>query len=253
MKSTNRAVALRDRLMQAVAHFWQTRTRQDEVQGLASGQRDYGNRTAATGGKQLDAIGLLLAELIVEAGVSRDCIHLVGRDNLTLPGFFRPTKLWDLLVIHKGVLLAAFEAKALCGPSFGNNYNNRVEEALGSSNDIWTAYREGAFRDSPEPFVGYLLLLEDHEKSTRPVGVFERHFPVFDEFRAASYVQRCEHTVRRMVRERCYSAAAFIVANKQDGRIGQFREPADDLSFERFSKIMCGHVLANYKAINTTS
>jgi hypothetical protein len=32
--------------------------------------------------------------------------------------------------------VAAFELKALGAPSFGNNYNNRVEEALGSAVDL---------------------------------------------------------------------------------------------------------------------
>jgi hypothetical protein len=36
----------------------------------------------------------------------------------------------------RNTLVAAFELKALGGPSFGNNYNNRVEEALGSAVDL---------------------------------------------------------------------------------------------------------------------
>ena len=43
---------------------------------------------------------------------------------LTLPGYFRPTKLWDLLVTYKGQLIAAIELKSHVGPSFGNNFNN---------------------------------------------------------------------------------------------------------------------------------
>jgi hypothetical protein len=48
---------------------------------------------------------------------------------VTLPGYFRPTKLWDVLVIHDKRLLAAIELKSQVGPSFGNNFNNRTEEA----------------------------------------------------------------------------------------------------------------------------
>jgi hypothetical protein len=53
-----------------------------------------------------------------------------------LPGFFRPTKEWDLLAIHDGKLLAVIEAKSQVGPSFGNNFNNRTEEAMGSALDL---------------------------------------------------------------------------------------------------------------------
>ena len=33
--------------------------------------------------------------------------------------------------------------KSHVGPSFGNNFNNRTEEAIGTSHDLFTAYREG--------------------------------------------------------------------------------------------------------------
>jgi hypothetical protein len=73
---------------------------------------------------------------------------------LTLPGFFRPTKLWDLLVIRDRELVAALAFKSHVGPSFGNNFNNRAEEALGTAADFWTAFREGAFGKTPRPFLG---------------------------------------------------------------------------------------------------
>ena len=62
---------------------------------------------------------------------------MMGRKVLTLPGFFRPTKLWDLLIINQGGLVAALELKSQVGPSFGNNFNNRTEEALGTAVDLW--------------------------------------------------------------------------------------------------------------------
>ena len=77
--------------------------------------------------------------------------------ELTLPGFYRPTKKWDMLVVHEGHLVAALEFKSQKGPSFGNNFNNRSEEAIGSAQDIWTAYREGAFSASERPWLGYMM------------------------------------------------------------------------------------------------
>ena len=67
-----------------------------------------------------------------------------GKKRLTIPGYFRPTKMWDALVIYKSRLIAAFELKSQVG-SFGNNFNNRTEESIGSANDFWTAHRENAF------------------------------------------------------------------------------------------------------------
>ncbi len=241
--------ALERRIATAVKHFWQTRTRQGKQQGTRTGRRDSGNRTAATGGKQLGGFSGLVVDLLVERGLPESVIFRRGREDLTLPGFFRPTKQWDLIVVAGESLLAAVEFKSLCGPSFGNNFNNRVEEAVGNSTDLWTAYREGAFQTSPRPFLGYLMLLEEAEKSTRPVTVHEKHFEVFKVYRGASYANRCEEAVRRLMRERCYDAACLLLSRKSAGGRGAYREPARDLTFERFSKLLCNHVLATYAAL----
>jgi hypothetical protein len=84
---------------------------------------------------------------------------------LTLPGYFRPTKLWDFLVVNEGRLIAALEFKCHVGSSFGNNFNNRTEEAIGTSHDLWAAYRKGAFGKQERPFVGWLMVIEDAPKS----------------------------------------------------------------------------------------
>jgi len=83
----------------------------------------------------------LFAGLIRNAGAPEAAIF--RKTKIELPGFFRPTKEWDMLVVVNGHLLAAIEAKSQVGPSFGNNFNNRTEEAIGSAVDLWTAYREG--------------------------------------------------------------------------------------------------------------
>jgi type II restriction enzyme len=89
---------------------------------------------------------------------------------------------WDLLVIHEGRLVAAIELKSQVGPSFGNNFNNRAEEAIGTAHDLWTAYREGAFGKQPRPFVGWLMLVEDARASRAPIQGASAHFPLFAEF-----------------------------------------------------------------------
>ena len=48
----------------------------------------------------------------------------------------------------------AVEFKSQVGPSFGNNFNNRTEEAIGNAEDIWTAYREGRFGRHRAPLLG---------------------------------------------------------------------------------------------------
>jgi hypothetical protein len=249
MPAKPRHTDLDKRVARAVRHFWVTRGAQGRRQGSMTGQRDAGNRRAATGGKQLDGFNALIGAMLAEAGIPRHAIFHSARANVTLPGFFRPTKQWDVAVVADGKLLASVECKALCGPSFGNNYNNRVEEAVGNAHDIWTAFREGAFLHSPHPFVGYVLLLEEAEESIRPVRVDEKHFEVFPEFKAASYARRCEESLRRLMRERCYNATCLLLSNRPDGRRGAYTEPATDLTFERFAKLMCNQTAASFRSV----
>jgi hypothetical protein len=126
---------------------------------------------------------------------------------------FRPEKQWDLLVVVKNCLIAAVEFKSQVGPSFGNNYNNRTEEALGSATDIWAAYREGAFKPSQRPWLGYLMLLEEVPGSMRPVRAKEPHFKVFPEFRQASYAKRYEILLTKLVRDRLYDSACLLLSD----------------------------------------
>lgn len=184
----------------------------------------------------------LLSHVVKQAGVTDACINC--KESIELPGFFRPTKQWDMLVVVEGKLLVVLEAKSQVGPSFGNNFNNRGEEALGSAVDLWTAYRDGAFRDSPKPWLGYLFLLEDCPRSTAPVSVSEPHFQVFPEFVGASYAKRYEILCRKLIRERHYEAAAFLTSRVDSGLRGDYVEPASDLTIFGLVASLTAHVSA---------
>jgi hypothetical protein len=229
------------RVAKAVASYWSTRRTQSARQA-SSGQRDQGARSAVTGGAQMDGFITLMTSLIKESGIRGE--HIFHSTALELPGFFRPTKEWDLLVVRDDQLVLALEAKSQVGPSFGNNFNNRTEEAMGSALDLWTAYREGAFNKTIRPWLGYVFLLEDCEASRRPVKVKEPHFKVFPEFVNASYGKRYELFCRKLVRERHYNASAFLLSEPKTGLKGTFTEPAEDLTFLQFAKSLAAHAAA---------
>lgn len=233
-----------DRVAKAVQYFWKVRTQQHEKQGASSGKKDAGNRSAVTGGKHLDGFIKLLTELLSEAGLPDTTIHTTAT---TLPGYFRPTKNWDLVVVVDGMLLASIEFKAHIGPSFGNNFNNRVEEALGNSTDLLTAYREGKFKPSQRPWLGWLMLLEDTPKSTTPVRVDKPHFEVFEEFKKTSYAKRYELFCERLMRERLYDGTCLILSDKTGGLKGKFREPNPEFSFATFATSLSAHAMAYAK------
>lgn len=215
----------------AVRHFWRTRQQQSTRQGEEL-DRDRGGRSAATGGKQMDGFVRLVRDLLIAAKVPDRCIGVDKR--IELPGWFRAEKKWDLVIVHEGELLAAIEFKSQIGPSFGNNFNNRTEEALGSATDIWAAYREGAFKPSSRPFLGYLMLLEDCERSRAPVKVVAPHFPAFPEFRGASYRDRYAILIEKLLRERLYDGACFLLSNPASGDSGDYVEPHAELTFAKF-------------------
>lgn len=223
----------------AVAHYWLTRRAQREKQ-KKRGVSDAGLRSAVTGGAQMDSFIDLFTNIIVDARI--DNRFVFRKKSLELPGFFRPTKEWDLLVVKNGRLLAAIEAKSQVGPSFGNNFNNRTEEAIGSALDLWTAFREGAFNEGVQPFLGYFFMLEDCQASNRPVRVREPHFEVFPEFVDTSYMKRYELFCRKLLLERHYTSASFITSDSRSGLAGVYKEPARDLSFSLFAKSLGSHM-----------
>lgn len=192
----------------------------------------------------MDGFVSLVRDLLEESGIDRPVVYC--ERFVELPGWFRPEKKWDLLVVVEGCLIAAIEFKSQVG-SFGNNFNNRTEEAVGSASDLWAAYREGAFKPSARPWLGYLMLLEEAPGSTRPVKSQEPHFKVFEEFRAASYAKRYEILLTKLVRERLYDAACFLMSNSSDGPKGHYIEPAPELGFANFISPLLARAIANKK------
>jgi hypothetical protein len=222
-------------LAKAVKHFWKTRANQKTNQGVASGVKDAGNRSAVTGGKHADGFVKLIAAIMRDAGLHDAVIHTTTKTSRTLPGYFRPSKEWDLVVVSGNDLIAAIEVKSQVG-SFGNNFNNRVEEALGNATDFWAAYAKGTFRPSGRPWLGYLFMLEENPASLRPtrrIGLSP--YPVDESFQTLSYAKRYEEVCQRLVRERLYDSACFFTSNTRDGLKGTFTEPSAELSIRNFA------------------
>jgi hypothetical protein len=232
-------------IAKAVRHFWDTRSGQAKKKQDA-GRTDQGSRGAVTGGKQMDGFVLLMRDIIKDGGLSEDCIYT--STSLELPGYFRPEKKWDLIVVDGDVLVAAIELKSQIGPSFGNNFNNRSEEAIGTAQDFWTAYREGAFPTTHRPWLGYVMMLEDCQRSTSPVSVRQPHFPVFPEFVDASYSERYQLLMTKLVRERLYDSACFLLSSPKSGAKGQYTLPDANLSFIQLAASLSGKITTHINA-----
>lgn len=218
----------------AVKTFWNSR-------GTGGPTKQGGSRDAVTSGKNMDGFVNPVRVVATFAGIPATAIHTRSAD-VVLPGYFRATKNWDVLVIHRRRLLAVFEFKSQVG-SLGKNGNNRSEEVIGAAADLWVAHNQGVFseippsnghspvlaggstpqshpeiqRDPRPPFLGWLMLMEDSADARQTIGVREPHFKVFPEFRGASYAKRYQILCERLVERKLYGAAALVLSNPTIG------------------------------------
>ena len=137
-----------------------------------------------------------------------------------------------------------FVSAGQVGPSFGNNFNNRTEEALGTAIDLWTAFREGAFGEAPRPFVGWLMLVEDAPGSRSLVRDRSPHFDVIPEFKGASYLARYTILCRKLTQERLYTTATVLASPCTAAESGTFTSLSDLTSLKTFVSSFAGHIAA---------
>ena len=225
---------------EAIKAFWRKREAARRKQS-ENGRSDQGERAGVTAGKNMDGFLWLVKDIVHRNGLGHAEICLERR-VLTLPGYFRPTKLWDMLVLSQGRLIAAVEFKSQVGPSFGNNFNNRAEEAIGNAVDLWTAFREGALGESAQPFIGWLMLLEDCERSRLPIRDAEPHFPIFPEFNGTSYADRYALLCRKLMRERLYTATSVLLTPRSAIDTGGYSEISKHTGLKSFVTTLAGHI-----------
>jgi hypothetical protein len=101
-----------------------------------------------------------------------------------------------------------------------------------------------------------LFLLEDRDNVKTPVRNKEPYFAVDPEFsgeaqqgkkgvvryQGVSYCKKYELLCRRLVLERLYTSACFLMAT--NARETTITEPAEDLTFQRFSAALRGHAVS---------
>jgi len=207
----------------AIEKFWFDRAGQTARQ-RARGLTDAGTRGSVTGGTHLNPV--------------RDLIHQVIRDggmepatSSRLPGYYRPAKNWDTVVMHKGAVVAIIELKSQVG-SFGNNLNNRVEEMIGQSLDIWRATREqllGPLR----PWFGYVMILEDHEKSRRPQAPKNALLQVDPAFHRANYIEQYRIALTRLKLEGDMNSVCLATTSQTNNEPVTYPDPT--MTFNRIA------------------
>jgi hypothetical protein len=208
-----------DRLHKAVAHYWRTLVAQSSKQKPGT---DHGRRSAVTGGKQMDGFCELVDWVLRENGLGEASNYV--RSDRELPGFFRPTKEWDMLVVHEGRTVAAIEFTSQRVPPLATDTSTRIEETIGMAEGMWTAFRQEANgRSRPRPWLGWVMLVEDGSDS-------------------GSYGRRYEQILHKFAHERLIDAAALIASPGKCGSRDTFIKPAEDLSMKWFLSNLVGWV-----------
>lgn len=219
----------------AVKAFWTGRDLQTQKQ-VEAGKVDAGARGSVTGGLHLNAMHQLIAR---EFSPLADLGATVRHSGIIpLPGYYRRAKNWDIVVTYNDILVAVIECKSQVG-SFGNNFNNRTEEAIGNAVDLWRAYEAGLV-GTVKPWLGFVFLFERAQGSTTAVrdqgAPLYRTDPAFDN---SSYTTRYQLLFQRLVRERLYDAACLISTVNGEGI---HDEPLPEVSTRNLTAAIAGRV-----------
>ncbi|MCB9780772.1 MAG: hypothetical protein H6742_19545 [Alphaproteobacteria bacterium] len=157
-----------------------------------------------------------------------------GTAGVTLPGFYRRSKAWDCVVVHRptGLLVAALELKTM-NREQGKNVQNRLEELVGLGADFRAAVRAGLMspekkrslrrpykavasalpqRDLPSPFVGYLMVLPDSiEVTGRAVQPVRAQYSTMSRFDGTSQSARVAVALAQGMHDGLFDAGAVLI------------------------------------------
>lgn len=194
-----------DELRRAVQKFW-------------SG-REGGTQAAAHDKEFLRLVAVDLEGLGWPGHVSSHA----GDPKALVSGHFRPAKSWDIVCRDgsgKPRICVEFKSQV---DSYGNNENNRYEEALGSGLDVRARHGEHVA-------LGFFLVLCEEEQTTRPTR--ERAPDLDPAFSGSSHVDRREIFARRITEFQIndmpfYDAAAILLVHR-DGTFRTLNDPKLD-------------------------
>jgi len=217
----------------AVESFWFKR---DEQTARLSDQGISGGAARANG--HLGDFTNLVTQVFVEAGVPPASIRSGAP---YVPGYYRVRKQWDLVVKHRGHLVAAVEFKSQVG-SVGKNFNNRFEEALGTATDTHAAQRKyGAFGEVP-PWLAYVFVLQESAETERMARDAAALFPVDPQFVGLSYSQRYQLMISRFIGDQIYDAGWFITTKRDFAGTVSYQEPLATACMDAFIAAVAGRV-----------
>lgn len=236
----------------ALLAFWTARDEAAAAQA-AKGNIQTSTLSSVTAGNHLDRVAQLVARLCVAAGAPTAQVYFNAPPGdpmkrpgagvgYTLPGYFRPSKQWDICCYANGKPIVAVELKSQVG-SFGNNANNRAEEAIGSATDLREAMRTGLINS--DLWIGYVFVMEDSQGATDPITGNASLLAKDPIFGKASYADRIRRLSERLVESGLYRAAWPVATTRPPDFKWKEMSPVES-GYAKFANSLQAHVRKHY-------
>lgn len=193
---------------------------------------------AARSGDHMTAIQQYVRQLFVQAGLPESSV-LTGSPSL--PGYFRRSKSWDVVVVYQGVLVAAVELKSQVG-SVGNNANNRIEEAIGNAVDVGAVHKNNASFGEIPPWLGFIMVLEETPRTEAALTPLRTVFAQDPTFVGGSYSHQYQVALSRFVGEKLYDAGWFLTTKREPDGSFSYKEPLATATARTFAGLIQSRV-----------
>ena len=214
-------------VLDALSNFWQEK--HESVRRNAVLGRD-GLGVQARDARHMHSLAAFVRQMFIDAGLDQNEVFI----DRAIPGYFRRSKNWDIVAIHKGHLVGVVELKSQVG-SEGNNGNNRIEEALGNSFDAGMAQELNRAFGALPVWTAFCVVFGSDPSLARPVRT--RGVPLFATdpvFEGMTYGDQWAIAVERFVQTGAYSAAWMAVTWLDATGLVDYSEPVPLATAETF-------------------
>ncbi len=188
---------------------------------------------------RLEGFHTLVRHVLADNGPPEARVHT--QHGLELPGFFMPTRPWDIVVMHEERLVAALGIRSRAARSVENEFVTLGEEALCTGKEMDALCRRQAFGPGLRPWFGWLVLLEDSPALWRTAEGAPTLLQSLPEHRHSSHAERYELLLRKLERDRLFDTCALLLCPEERKQAGDYHEPARDLSIKRFLGHLASH------------
>lgn len=217
----------RDEVLDLLANFW---SKKDESlrRNINAGRDGLGAQ--ARDARHMRSLALFVRQMFVDAGLDDSEVFV----DQSIPGYYRRSKNWDVVAMHKGQLVGLVELKSQVG-SEGNNGNNRIEEALGNSHDAITAQEMNQPFGPLPMWRAFCMVFGSDPATAKPVGMRSR--PLFDidqAFHSMTYGSQMATAIERFIQTRAYDAGWMVTSWIEDGRYVRYEEPVPIATIDTF-------------------